>query len=331
MVKRIAINGFGRIGRIAYRILAADPNFDVLLINDLVQPQAMAYLLQNDSVYGRWAKTAYAEGNFLYAGEKRVQLFSETDPKNIPYREFGIDCVIESSGVFTTLEGARAHIAAGANRVVISAPSKDAPMFVMGVNDHLIDPENHDVISNASCTTNCLAPLAKVLLENFGIVEGLMTTIHAATASQSVVDRAAKKDLRSGRAVLNNIIPASTGAAKAVAKVLPALEGKLTGMAFRVPVLDVSCVDFTVRLEKQTNLKEIANVIKEASKTSLAGIIGFTEEAVVSSDFIGCPLSSIFDINASMELNPNFFKLIAWYDNEWGYVMRLVDLVRRVA
>lgn len=327
MVKRVAINGFGRIGRLVYKVLAERPEFDVLLINDIVSPAAMAYLLQNDTVYGRWNRNVVHEGNFLFVGDKRIQVLSENWPKNIPYREFGVDYVVESTGVFTTLEEARGHIAGGANRVIITAPSKDAPMFVMGVNHHHLNPEEHVVVSNASCTTNCLAPLVKVIDEKFTVVEGLMSTVHAATASQKVVDSAAKKDFRDGRAVLNNIIPAGTGAAIAVTKVLPHLEGKLTGMAFRVPVLDVSCLDLTVKLEKNTNLDEIGSVIKEASETYLSGILGYTEEAVVSSDFVGCPLSCVFDRNASIALNENFFKLVAWYDNEWGYANRVVDLM----
>ena len=330
MKKKVAINGFGRIGRLVCRALLDDPDFEIVLINDLGSPECLAYLLKYDSIHGMVQKHIHADDHFIYIDDKRIHVFSKTDPKDIPYSEIPVDFVIEATGIFTTLEGANRHRTAGAKRVVISAPS-DAKMFVMGVNHKEYNPTEHMVVSCASCTTNCLAPIAKVLHDNFKIIEGLMTTIHAVTATQKAQDSLSKKDRRGGRAILDNIIPSTTGAAKAVGKIIPSLEGKLTGMAFRVPVSDVSVVDLTVRLEKSTSLKEIANVMQEASRTSLKGILGVTDDPVVSTDFKGCILSSVLDVSASIELNGNFFKLVSWYDNEWGYANRVCDMMRYIA
>jgi glyceraldehyde 3-phosphate dehydrogenase len=290
----------------------------------------LAYLLVNDSVHGRLKRSVRAEGNFLYIDEKKVELFSEKDPAKLPWGKQAIDVVVESTGLFTTKEKANAHILAGAQRVVITAPSQDAKMFVMGVNHKDFDPKDPEqrVVSNASCTTNCLAPIAKVLHEKYKIIEGLMTTVHAVTATQKTVDGPSSKDLRGGRGILNNIIPSSTGAASAVGKVIPELKGKLTGMALRVPITDVSALDLTVRLEKGASHSEIAMAMHEASLQELSGILGYTEEQIVSSDFIGSELSAVYDRDASIELNPNFHKVVAWYDNEWGYSNRVVDLIR---
>jgi len=324
---RVAINGFGRIGRLVFKKLLSNPRFDIVLINDLASLDVLAYLLQNDSVHGRLNQQVRVDGQVLCVGEKRIQFSSEKDPKNISYRELSVDIVVESTGFFTSKEKAQQHIVAGAARVVVTAPSADIPMFVMGVNHHHYNPDFHKVVSNASCTTNCLAPIAKVLHNHFGIVEGLMTTIHAATAKQQVVDTASSGDLRGCRSVFGNIIPSSTGAAKAVGMVLPELNGKLTGMAFRIPSSDVSVVDLTVRLEKGVSYDEIAKAMKDASERDLKGILGYTEEAVVSADFIGCSLSSIFDYEAGIELNKHFHKIVSWYDNEWGYASRVSDLM----
>lgn len=330
MKKKVAINGFGRIGRLVFRALMDDPDFEIVLINDLGSPECLAYLLKYDSIHGVIHKNIRADDDFLYIDDTRIQVFAKTDPKEIPYTEIPVDFVVEATGIFTSLEGANRHRAAGAKRVVISAPS-DAKMFVMGVNHEEYDPAEHMVVSCASCTTNCLAPVAKVLHDNFGIQEGLMTTVHAVTATQKTQDSLSRKDRRGGRAILDNIIPSSTGAAKAVGKVIPSLEGKLTGMAFRVPVSDVSVVDLTVRLEKSTSLEEIAKVMTEASHGSLKGILGVTDDPVVSTDFKGCISSSVLDVGASIELNGNFFKLVSWYDNEWGYANRVCDMMRYIA
>jgi glyceraldehyde 3-phosphate dehydrogenase len=313
-------------------VLLDDPSFDVVGINDVYPAEVLAYLLVNDSVHGKFKKSVHTEGDFLYVDDKKIQLFSHKDPKELPWKKLEVDFVVESSGIFTTKEKANAHILAGASRVVITAPSPDARMFVMGVNHEMFDPRDPDlkVISNASCTTNCLAPIAKVLHDNFKIIEGLMTTVHAVTATQKTVDGPSLKDLRGGRGVLNNIIPSSTGAASAVGKVIPELKGKLTGMAFRVPVSDVSALDLTVKLEKGVSQSDIASIMLEESKKSLKGILGYTDEQVVSSDFIGSTLSAIYDKDASIELNPNFHKVVAWYDNEWGYSNRVVDLIRYI-
>ena len=327
---KVAINGFGRIGRLVFRVLMDDPSIEIVLINDLADPKSLAYLLKYDTIHGVIHKNIRADDDFIFIDERRIQVFNKKDPKDIPYSEMPVDFVIEATGIFKTLEGANRHRAAGAKRVIITAPS-DAKMFVMGVNHEEFDTEDHFVISCASCTTNCLAPLSHVLNEKFGIVEGLMTTVHAITATQKTQDSVSGKDFRGGRGIMNNIIPSSTGAAKAVGKVIPALEGKLTGMAFRVPVDDVSVVDLTVRLEKSTSLSEISEVLKEASHDYLEGILGVTDDPVVSSDFKGCVLSSIYDEKASIELNEKFFKLVAWYDNEWGYANRVCDMMRYMA
>ena len=330
MVQRVAINGFGRIGRLVFRALFDDPNFSVVLINDLAEPKNLAYLLKYDSIHGNWKKDITTDDHFLYIDEDRIQILSKKDPKDIPYGDIPVDFVIESTGLFTTEELASRHRDAGAKRVIITAPS-DAKMLVMGVNHEEYDSNEHFVVSCASCTTNCLAPLAKVVHDNFGIIEGLMTTVHAVTATQKAQDGFSSKDLRGGRTILDNIIPSTTGAAKAVGKVIKELEGKLTGMAFRVPISDVSVVDLTVRVKQKTSLLEITEALKKASVGSMKGILGTTDEPVVSTDFIGCSLSSIYDINASIELNANFFKLISWYDNEWGYANRVCNTMQYMA
>lgn len=329
MSVRVAINGFGRIGRLVFRVLLERSDFDVVAINDLFPSDVLAYLLVNDSVHGRFKRSVRAEGSFLYIDDKKIELFSEKNPAELPWGKKEVDVVVESTGLFTTKEKANAHILAGAQRVVITAPSQDAKMFVIGVNHKEFDPSDPEqrVVSNASCTTNCLAPIAKVLHERYRIMEGLMTTVHAVTATQKTVDGPSLKDMRGGRGILNNIIPSSTGAASAVGKVIPELKGKLTGMAFRVPITDVSALDLTVRLEKGATHSEIAQVMQEASKRELLGILGYTEEQIVSSDFIGSELSAVYDKDASIELNPNFHKVVAWYDNEWGYSNRVVDLI----
>ncbi len=329
---RVGINGFGRIGRLVFRALSANPEFEVVGINDLFSSELLAYLLKHDSVHGLFTKTVNFEPDSLHVDDKKIPVFSEKNPRDLPWGKLGVDVVIESSGLFTTREKANAHIFAGANRVVITAPSDDAKMFVMGVNHKMFDPNDaeHKVISNASCTTNCLAPVAKVLHEKFGIIEGLMTTVHAVTASQKTVDGPHQKDIRGCRGILNNIIPSSTGAAKAVGKVIPDLKGKLTGMAFRVPISDVSVVDLVVRLERGVSHDEIARLMLQESQGELKGILGYTEEQVVSSDFIGSTLSAVYDKDASIELNRNFHKVVAWYDNEWGYSNRVVDLIRYI-
>lgn len=326
---KIGINGFGRIGRIVFRATVKRPDVDVVAINDLLDVDHLAYLLEYDSVHGRFdGKIEVKDGNLIVDG-KTIRITAERDPKNLKWDEAGVDIVAECTGIFTTLETAQYHIDAGAKKVVISAPSKDAPMFVMGVNDSELTSE-HTIVSNASCTTNCLAPLAKVLDDNFGIVEGLMTTVHATTATQLTVDGPSRKDFRGGRSALLNIIPASTGAAKAVGKVIPKLNGKLTGMAFRVPTADVSVVDLTFRTEKATNLDEIKKVFKEASEGPMKGVLGYTDELVVSQDFVSDARTSIFDGDAAIELNENFFKVVSWYDNEFGYSNKLVDLAEKI-
>lgn len=325
---RVAINGFGRIGRSVFRLAADSKQIEIVAVNDLVPAENLAYLLKYDSIHGQFSKKVSFEGNTLIVDGKRIEVLAERDPSKLPWARDNIDFVIESSGHFTDGNDAKKHLAAGAKRVVISAPAKgDVPTFVMGVNHQKYDPSQHHVVSNASCTTNCLAPLTKVLLDHFGIEEGLMTTVHAMTATQPTQDGPSHKDLRGGRAASLNLIPASTGAAKAVALCLPEIKGKLTGMAFRVPVGDVSVVDLTVKLTKSTNYDTIAEKMKEASEGPLKGILGYTEDPVVSSDFIGCKLSSIFDKEAGIALNDRFFKLIAWYDNEIGYSQRLLDLI----
>ncbi|MBT8265101.1 MAG: type I glyceraldehyde-3-phosphate dehydrogenase [Bacteroidia bacterium] len=322
---KLGINGFGRIGRIVFRATLKRSNVDVVAINDLLDVEHLAYLLEYDSVHGRFdGKIEVKDGNLIVDG-KTIRVTAERDPKNLKWNEAGVDIVAECTGIFTTLETAQYHIDAGAKKVVISAPSKDAPMFVMGVNHKDVKPSD-TIISNASCTTNCLAPMAKVLDDNFGIDEALMTTIHAATASQLTVDGPSRKAYRMGRSALNNIIPASTGAAKAVGKVIPKLDGKLTGMAFRVPTPDVSVVDLTVRLQNDTSYDAIKNAFKQASEGEMKGVLGYTDEQVVSQDFVSDPRTCIFDAEAGMELNSKFFKIVAWYDNEFGYSNKLVEL-----
>jgi len=331
MATNIAINGFGRIGRLVLRQALKREDLNVVAINDIVDPDVLAYLFKFDSVHGRFQGEVSHEGSELIVNGKRIALFSEKEPEKLPWKKLGVQYVVESTGRFTHADDAGKHLQAGAKRVLISAPAKgDVPTFVMGVNHRLFNPEKDRVISNASCTTNCLAPITKVLLDNFGIEEGLMTTVHAVTASQPTVDSPSKKDLRGGRAA-NNIIPASTGAAKAVAKCIPEIEGKLTGMAFRIPTADVSVVDLTVRLEKETSYEEICNAIRKAAEGEMKGILCLCEDPVVSSDFIGDPHSSIFDQNAGIALNSRFVKLVAWYDNEMGYASRVVDMLLYMA
>ncbi len=326
---KLGINGFGRIGRIVFRATLHRENVDVVAINDLLDVEHLAYLLEYDSVHGKFDGTiAVKDGNLIVNG-KTIRVTAEKDPKNLKWNEVGATIVAECTGIFTTLETAQYHIDAGAKKVVISAPSKDAPMFVMGVNHNQIEP-NTTIVSNASCTTNCLAPIAKVIDDNFGIEEALMTTIHAATATQLTVDGPSRKNYRLGRSALLNIIPTSTGAAKAVGKVIPKLNGKLTGMAFRVPTADVSVVDLTLRTSKATSLDAIKNAIKTASENEMKGILGYTDEMVVSQDFVSDARTSIFDAEASIELNTGFFKIVSWYDNEFGYSNKLVDLALHI-
>jgi len=328
-MSKIGINGFGRIGRLVLRA-ALEKGTDVVAINDpFIALDYMVYMFKYDSTHGRYNGEVKAEDGALVVNGKKIQVFQERDPKNIPWGKAGAEIVVESTGVFTTIEKAGAHLEGGAKKVVISAPSADAPMFVMGVNESAYDP-SMNIISNASCTTNCLAPLAKVINDNFGIEEGLMTTVHAITATQKTVDGPSGKLWRDGRGAAQNIIPAATGAAKAVGKVIPALNGKLTGMAFRVPVHDVSVVDLTVRLGKPTTMEEIKAKVKAASEGPLKGILGYTEDEVVSADFIGDNRSSIFDAGAGIMLSPQFVKLISWYDNEYGYSNRVVDLIKYI-
>lgn len=330
MSVKIGINGFGRIGRLVFRAAAQRSDVEVVAINDLLDVEHLAYLLKYDSVHGTFKGSVEVKDGHLVVNGKKVRITAEKDPKNLKWNEVGVDIAVESTGIFTTLEKAQYHIDAGAKKVVISAPSADAPMFVMGVN-HLTVKPTDTIVSNASCTTNCLAPVAKVLHDNFGIQEALMTTVHATTATQMTVDGPSKKDWRGGRSALLNIIPASTGAAKAVTKVIPSLKGKLTGMAFRVPTADVSVVDLTVKLEKETSYEEIKKAMKNASQNELKNILGYTEEAVVSQDFIGDVRTSIFDAEAGIELNSRFFKVVAWYDNEAGYSNKLLDLASHIS
>ncbi|MGB3145512.1 MAG: type I glyceraldehyde-3-phosphate dehydrogenase [Maribacter sp.] len=326
---KIGINGFGRIGRLVFRTTVKRGDVDVVAINDLLDVEHLAYLLKYDSVHGAFDGTVDVKDGHLVVNGKTVRITAERDPKNCKWDEVGADIVAECTGIFTTLETAQYHIDGGAKKVVISAPSKDAPMFVMGVN-HKDAKASDTIVSNASCTTNCLAPMAKVLNDKFGIEEALMTTVHATTATQMTVDGPSKKDWRGGRSALLNIIPASTGAAVAVTKVIPALKGKLTGMAFRVPTADVSVVDLTVRLVKETSYEEIKKAFKDASEGELNGVLGYTEEAVVSQDFIGETNTSVFDAEAGIELNSKFFKLVCWYDNESGFSNKMVDLIQHV-
>ncbi len=322
---KLGINGFGRIGRLVLRETINRDNIEVVAINDLLDVEHLAYLLKYDSVHGKFAGEVEVREGKLYVNNKRIRVTAEKDPNNLKWDEVDTDIVAECTGIFTTLEKAQYHINGGAKKVVISAPSADAPMFVMGVNHENVKATD-TIVSNASCTTNCLAPLAKVINDNFGIVEALMTTIHATTATQLTVDGPSKKDFRGGRSALLNIIPASTGAAKAVGKVIPELNGKLTGMAMRVPTADVSVVDLTVKVAKETTYEEIMAVIKKTSETSMKGILGYTEEDVVSTDFNSDPRTSIVDAKAGIGLNSTFFKIVSWYDNEYGYSSKLVDL-----
>jgi glyceraldehyde 3-phosphate dehydrogenase len=323
----VGINGFGRIGRIVFRNALESHEIDVVAVNDpFIDLDYMVYMFKYDSVHGRFKGTIEAKDGKLIINGKPITVFAERDPANINWASAGAQYIVESTGVFTTIDKASAHLKGGAKKVIISAPSADAPMFVCGVNLDKYDP-SYKVISNASCTTNCLAPLAKIINDNFGIAEGLMTTVHAATATQKTVDGPSSKDWRGGRSVNNNIIPSSTGAAKAVGKVIPSLNGKLTGLAFRVPTLDVSVVDLVVRLEKPAKYEQITAAVKAAAEGEYKGIVEYTEEAVVSTDFIGNTHSSIFDAKAGIQLSDTFVKLIAWYDNEWGYSRRVCDLI----
>ncbi|MDY7014424.1 MAG: type I glyceraldehyde-3-phosphate dehydrogenase [Cyanobacteriota bacterium] len=331
---KIGINGFGRIGRLVFRGAIANPDIEILGINDLVPPANLAYLLKYDSTHGRFQGTVETKPDGIVVNDKFIPCTSIKNPEELPWSKVGAEYVLEATGLFTTYDGASKHLQAGAKRVVLSAPTKDpdkVKTLLVGVNHESYDPAKDTIVSNASCTTNCLAPIAKVIHDNFGLAEGLMTTVHAMTATQPTVDGPSKKDLRGGRGAPQNIIPSSTGAAKAVALVLPALKGKLTGMAFRVPTPDVSAVDLTFKTDKATSYKEICAAMKQASEGELKGVLGYTDESVVSSDFIGDPHSSIFDAGAGMELNSNFFKVVSWYDNEWGYSMRTIDLILSMA
>jgi len=328
---KIGINGFGRIGRLAFRTAVGRKDIEVVGINDLVDPEYMAYMLKYDSTHGRFQGTVEVQGGHLVVNGKKIRVTAEKDPANLKWGEVSADIVVESTGLFLTKVDAQKHITAGARKVVMSAPAKDdTPTFVMGVN-HKSLKNTDTIISNASCTTNCIAPVAKVLNDNFGIVEGLMSTVHAVTATQKTVDGPSAKDWRGGRGAFQNIIPSSTGAAKAVALVIPELKGKLTGMSFRVPVADVSVVDLTVRLNKPAPYEQIKAAMKAAAAGDMKGIIGYTEDEVVSQDFVGDPRTSIFDAKAGIALNDHFVKVVAWYDNEWGYSNKLIDMVQEVA
>lgn len=328
---KIGINGFGRIGRLAFRVAVERPDLEVVGINDLISADYMAYMLKYDSTQGRFKGTVSVEDGNLVVNGKKIRVTAEKDPANLKWNEVGAEIVLECTGLFLTQADGQKHIAAGAKKVVFSAPAKDdTPTFVMGVNDKKLTAQ-HTIVSNASCTTNCLAPIAKVLNDKYGIAEGLMSTVHAVTATQKTVDGPSAKDWRGGRGGFSNIIPSSTGAAKAVALVIPELKGKLTGMSFRVPVADVSVVDLTVRLEKPASYDEIKKAMKDASEGELKGILGYTEDEVVSQDFIGDARTSIFDAKAGIALNNNFVKVVSWYDNEWGYSNKLVDLAQALA
>lgn len=332
MVKRVAINGFGRIGRLVLRLALENPQLEVVAINDLVPADNLAYLFKYDTVHRTFAKEVASDGPNLIIDGRKIAVCAEKDPSLLPWKKYQVDYVVESTGRFTHLADAKKHLEAGAKRVLITAPGKDEmPTYVVGVNHAHFNPQKDFVLCNASCTTNCLAPLCKVLLDSFGIEEGLMTTVHSLTASQPTVDGPSHKDWRGGRSAGYNIIPASTGAAKAVILCLPELKGKLTGMAFRVPTPDVSVVDLTVRLSKETTYEEICGAMDQAAKTTLKGILATTDEELVSSDFIGSSYSSIFDKKAGIALSRRFYKLIAWYDNEMGYSHRVVDLLEYMA
>ncbi|ROW17249.1 hypothetical protein VPNG_01242 [Cytospora leucostoma] len=331
MAIKVGINGFGRIGRIVFRNAIEHDDVEIVAVNDpFIEPKYAAYMLKYDSTHGNFKGDIAVEGSDLVVNGKKVKFYTERDPASIPWGETGVHYVVESTGVFTTTEKASAHLKGGAKKVIISAPSADAPMYVVGVNEKTYDGKS-DVISNASCTTNCLAPLAKVINDKFGIIEGLMTTVHSYTATQKTVDGPSAKDWRGGRTAAQNIIPSSTGAAKAVGKVIPELNGKLTGMSLRVPTPNVSVVDLTVRLEKAATYDDIKAVVKAASEGPLKGVLGYTEDDVVSTDLNGNNNSSIFDAKAGISLNDHFVKLVAWYDNEWGYSRRVLDLISYVA
>jgi len=328
---KIAINGFGRIGRLVLRTGVNDPDLEFVAINDLVPPDNLAYLFKYDSTHGTFKGTVSHDAENLIINGKKVKCLAEKDPEQLPWKAMGVDYVVESTGRFTDRDGASKHLKAGAKKVIISAPAKDKdiPTFVLGVNENKYNPGTDHIVSNASCTTNCLAPIVKVILDNYGVEEGLMTTIHAMTATQPTVDGPSKKDFRGGRGAAQNIIPSSTGAAKAVGLCIPEVAGKLTGMSFRVPTPDVSVVDLTVRTTKETSLADIRKKMKEASENGpMKGILGYTEDMVVSNDFTGSHFSSIFDSEACIELNSRFFKLVSWYDNEMGYSTRVVDLIK---
>ncbi|MBN1961717.1 MAG: type I glyceraldehyde-3-phosphate dehydrogenase [Deltaproteobacteria bacterium] len=330
MAIKIGINGFGRIGRLAFRVAVDRKDIEVVGINDLIDVQYMAYMLKYDSTHGQFKGSVEVKDGMLVVNGKGIRVTQEKDPANLKWNEVGAECVIESTGLFLTDEKARAHIKAGAKKVVLSAPSKDStPMFVMGVNHKSY--AGQDIVSNASCTTNCLAPIAKVLNDKWGIIEGLMTTVHATTATQKTVDSPSSKDWRGGRGAGQNIIPSSTGAAKAVGKVIPELAGKLTGMAFRIPTPNVSVVDLTCRLNKAASYEDIKAAMKAASEGELKGILGYTEDAVVSTDFLTDSRTSIFDAGAGISLNDNFVKVVSWYDNEWGYSNKIIDLLVHIS
>ena len=327
---RVGINGFGRIGRLVFRAGIKNENIEFVGINDMLTPDYMAYMLKYDTMHGIFDGTvSYTEKSIVVNG-KDIPVFCEKDPSQLPWGKLDTDFVVESTGLFTKMEKAEAHLKAGAKKVVISAPSADAPMFVMGVNEKTYKSDMK-IVSNASCTTNCLAPLAKVVHDNFGIESGLMTTVHSTTATQRTVDGPSAKDWRGGRAASGNIIPSTTGAAKAVGKVIPDLAGKLTGMSMRVPTLDVSVVDLTANLKTATDYDAICAAMKKAAEGELKGIVGYTDEMVVSSDFLGDPRTSIFDAKAGIMLNEKFVKLIAWYDNEWGYSNKVIDLIQHIS
>ena len=323
---KVGINGFGRIGRLALRTAMKRENIQIVAINDLLDVDYLAYMLKYDSVHGNFDGEVSVKDGSLIVNGNTIRITAEKNPEDLKWNEVDAEYVLECTGIFKSIEQGNLHLKAGAKKVVVSAPSKDAPMFVMGVNHHELKPEDN-IISNASCTTNCLAPIVKVLNDNFGIVEGLMTTVHAATATQNTVDGPATKNWRIGRSAIHNIIPSTTGAAKAVGKVIPEMNGKLTGMAFRVPTMDVSVVDLTVRLEKSASYEAVKTAMKNASENEMKGILGYTEDEVVSQDFVSDPRVSIFDANAGIALNDNFVKVVAWYDNEMGYAVKLLDLL----
>ena len=328
---KIGINGFGRIGRLVFRAAIKDNNIEVVGINDLIETEYMSYMLRYDSTHGKFDGKVTVQGNNLIVNGNKIRVTNEKDPSNLKWSEINAEYIVESTGLFLNKESAKGHLSSGAKKVIMSAPSKDdTPMFVMGVN-HLSYTSDMHFVSNASCTTNCLAPMAKVLNDNFGIISGLMTTVHAATASQKVVDGPSLKDWRGGRAAFSNIIPSSTGAAKAVGKVIPSLDGKLTGMAFRVPTVNVSVVDLTANLKTKTSYKEICSTMKNASENELKGIMGYTNEDVVSTDFIGDSRTSIFDAGAGIMLNDTFVKVVGWYDNEWGYSSKVIELINHMS